>query len=82
VIILDEPTRGVDVGAKREMYNLIQRLAGEGLACIVISSELPEIIGLCHRAIVMRDGKIVGSAEGDALSEEAVMRLAAGVKAA
>jgi len=81
-IILDEPTRGVDVGAKREMYNLIQRLAAEGLACIVISSELPEIIGLCHRAVVMREGKIMGELKDEELSEEAVMRLAAGVHAA
>lgn len=82
VIILDEPTRGVDVGAKREMYGLIQRLANEGMACLVISSELPEIIGLCHRAIVMREGRLMGELEADALSEEAVMRLAAGVEAA
>ncbi|MFI5384700.1 MAG: sugar ABC transporter ATP-binding protein [Fimbriimonadales bacterium] len=82
VLILDEPTRGVDVGAKREMYNLIQHLASEGMACIVISSELPEIIGLCHRAIVMREGRIVGELSGNALTEEAVMRLAAGVQAA
>lgn len=82
IIILDEPTRGVDVGAKREMYNLIQKLASEGMACIVISSELPEIIGLCHRTVVMRDGKIVGELKGEELNEEAVMHLAAGVAAA
>ena len=82
VLILDEPTRGVDVGAKREMYNLILRLATEGMACIVISSELPEIIGLCHRAIVMREGKVMGELKDEQLSEEAVMRLAAGVLAA
>ena len=81
IIILDEPTRGVDVGAKREMYNLIQRLASEGMACIVISSELPEVIGLCHRAVVMREGKIVGELLESELSEEAVMHLAAGVAA-
>jgi ribose transport system ATP-binding protein len=82
VLILDEPTRGVDVGAKREIYNLIQKLASEGLACIVISSELPEIIGLCHRAVVMRDGKTVGEVAGSNLTEEAIMYLAAGVAAA
>lgn len=82
VLILDEPTRGVDVGAKREIYNLIQRLAAEGMACIVISSELPEIIGLCQRALVMRDGRITGELTGDELTEPAVMRLAAGVEAA
>ena len=81
VLILDEPTRGVDVGAKREMYAIIQKLAAEGMACIVISSELPEIIGLCHRAVVMREGKIVGEVEEKQLSEEAIMHLAAGVEA-
>jgi ABC-type sugar transport system ATPase subunit len=82
VLILDEPTRGVDVGAKREMYNLIQRLAADGMACIVISSDLPEILGLCHRALVLREGKVAGELQGSELSEEAVMRLAAGVLAA
>jgi ribose transport system ATP-binding protein len=82
VIILDEPTRGVDVGAKREMYDLIQKLAGEGLACVVISSELPEIIGLCHRVIVMREGRFMGELCESEMSEEAIMRLAAGVEAA
>ncbi len=82
VLILDEPTRGVDVGAKREMYQLIHRLAAEGLACVVISSELPEIIGLCHRALVMREGRVMGEVVGDDLSEEALMHLAAGVAAA
>jgi ribose transport system ATP-binding protein len=82
VLILDEPTRGVDVGAKREIYSLIQRLASDGMACVVISSELTEIIGLCHRAIVMREGKAVGELRDEELSEEAVMRLAAGVQVA
>lgn len=82
VLILDEPTRGVDVGAKRELYELIARLAREGMACIVVSSELPEIIGLCHRALVMRNGRIVGEVPGPLLTEEAIMRLAAGVDAA
>jgi ribose transport system ATP-binding protein len=82
ILILDEPTRGVDVGAKREIYNLIQQLAKEGMACIMISSELPEIIGLCHRAFVMREGEIVGELKESELTEESVMRLAAGVEAA
>jgi ribose transport system ATP-binding protein len=54
VVVLDEPTRGVDVGAKRDIYFLIQRLAQEGLAVVVISSALVELIGLCHRVAVMR----------------------------
>ena len=72
----------MDVGAKREIYNLILRLAAEGLACVVISSELPEIIGLCHRAVVMREGRTVGEIAGSRLTEEAIMHLAAGVDAA
>jgi ribose transport system ATP-binding protein len=64
------------------MYQLIHRLAAEGLACVVISSELPEIIGLCHRALVMREGHVMGEVVGDDLSEEALMHLAAGVAAA
>ncbi len=82
VLILDEPTRGVDVGAKREMYGLIQELASSGMACIVISSELPELLGLCHRVLVMRHGRIVGELAGDEMTEEAIMVLAAGVEAA
>jgi len=79
VLILDEPTRGVDVGAKREMYEHIHRFAEDGLACIVISSEMPEIIGLCHRAIVMREGRMMGEVSGEELNEQSIMRLAAGV---
>ena len=81
VLILDEPTRGVDVGAKREIYALIQRLADEGLACVVISSELPEIVGVCERVVVMREGRIAGELSGPAITEESVMLLAAGVAA-
>ena len=81
-LILDEPTRGVDVGAKREMYNVIQRLARDGMACIVISSEMPEILGLCHRVLVMREGRIEGELTGERLQEGEIMRLAAGVEAA
>lgn len=81
VVILDEPTRGVDVGAKREIYTLIHRLAEEeGMACLVISSELSEILGVCSRTLVMRDGRIVGELAGDDMTEEAMMRLAAGVE--
>ena len=82
VLILDEPTRGVDVGAKRELYQLIHDLAEQGMACLVISSELPELIGLCHRILVMRQGRIVGEVSGDGVTEEGIMMLAAGVQAA
>jgi ribose transport system ATP-binding protein len=80
VLLLDEPTRGVDVGAKRELYHLISKLASEGLACVVISSELPELLGLCHRIAVMRQGRLVGVVDGPTATEESIMRLAAGVE--
>ncbi|MFZ4506404.1 MAG: sugar ABC transporter ATP-binding protein [Fimbriimonas sp.] len=81
VLILDEPTRGVDVGAKREIYNLIQMLAGEGLSCLVISSEMPELLGLCHRILVLRNGELAGELTEGQMTEENIMLLAAGVKA-
>ena len=79
VIILDEPTRGIDVGSKAEMYRLIASLASSGLAVIVISSEMPEHVGLAHRVAVFREGKIVGELVGDQISESGIMSLAAGV---
>jgi ribose transport system ATP-binding protein len=83
VVILDEPTRGVDVGAKREMYALMAKLASQGMAVIVISSEMNEILGLCHRALVLREGKVAGELKaGSDFSEGAMMHLAAGVEAA
>lgn len=76
VLILDEPTRGVDVGAKVEIYKIIRDLADEGLGILVISSELSEIIGLCTRVAVMREGNINGEVTGDAINEASIMRLA------
>jgi putative multiple sugar transport system ATP-binding protein len=73
VLILDEPTRGIDVGAKYEIYTIINRLASEGKGIIVISSELPEILGVCDRIYVMRDGKIVGEVPASEASQELVM---------
>lgn len=78
VVVLDEPTRGVDVGAKRDIYFLIQRLAAEGRGVIVVSSELLELIGLCHRVVVMRQGKLVASLSRDNLSEELLIAHATG----
>jgi ribose transport system ATP-binding protein len=78
VIILDEPTRGVDVGAKVEIYNLINELAARGLAVIVISSEMMEVIGICDRVMVMREGCIAAVLEKDELTEENIMRPAIG----
>ena len=78
VVVLDEPTRGVDVGAKRDIYFLIQRLAREGLAVIVVSSELMELIGLCHRVAVMRAGRIVTTLDAEHLTEEELIAHATG----
>ncbi|MCE9589389.1 MAG: sugar ABC transporter ATP-binding protein [Planctomycetes bacterium] len=81
VLILDEPTRGVDIGAKEEIYRHIQMLTRRGVSCIVISSELNELLGLCHRVIVMRRGRIAATLDGAAATEEGVMYHAAGVGA-
>ncbi|MCB0104225.1 MAG: ATP-binding cassette domain-containing protein [Anaerolineales bacterium] len=74
ILILDEPTRGIDVGAKYEIYTIINQLADEGKAIIMISSELPEILGVCDRIYVMRDGKIVGEMPAKEASQETVMK--------
>ena len=78
VIVLDEPTRGVDVGAKRDIYFLIQRLAREGRAVVVISSELMELIGICHRIVVMRAGVQQATLSAEQLTEEALIAHATG----
>lgn len=75
VLVLDEPTRGVDVGAKAEIYRVIHNLTAAGYAIIVISSELPEIIGLCHRTYTMSEGLMTGELIGDDMTEENIMRL-------
>jgi ABC-type sugar transport system ATPase subunit len=82
VLLIDEPTRGVDVGAKAEIYQLLDELACEGKALLVVSSELPELIGLCRRIVVMRNGGIAGEVPRKDFSEAALMRLMAGVAAA
>jgi putative multiple sugar transport system ATP-binding protein len=74
ILILDEPTRGIDVGAKYEIHTIINRLASEGKGIILISSELPEILGICDRIYVMRDGKIVGEMPASEASQELVMK--------
>lgn len=81
LVILDEPTRGVDVGSKAQIYEIIAGLAKAGKAVVVISSEMQELIGLCHRVVVMRGGYPVGVLERNELSEERIMELAAGVGA-
>jgi putative multiple sugar transport system ATP-binding protein len=74
ILILDEPTRGIDVGAKHEIYTIINRLAAEGLACILISSEMPEIIGMSDRIYVMSEGKVSGELDGKTATQEEIMR--------
>ncbi|MDR0841307.1 MAG: sugar ABC transporter ATP-binding protein [Christensenellaceae bacterium] len=75
-IIFDEPTRGVDVGAKVEIYNVINALAEQGVAVIMISSEMPEIIGMCDRVVVMNKGRVTGELTKNELSEQSLIRLA------
>jgi ribose transport system ATP-binding protein len=79
VLLMDEPTRGVDVGAKSEIHHILRELANEGVGVIVISSELPEIIGLCDRALVIRDGRLAGELNSNEMTEEALLRLASGL---
>jgi ribose transport system ATP-binding protein len=78
VLILDEPTRGIDVGAKSEIYALMDQLASEGVAVLMISSDLEEILGMSDRVLVMHEGTLAGELARDQLSEEAIMRLATG----
>jgi ribose transport system ATP-binding protein len=79
-LIVDEPTRGVDVGAKVEIYTLINELAKKGIAILVISSETTELMGLCDRIMVMKDGSVQGILLKNEFSEEQILRLAIGLK--
>jgi len=83
VLILDEPTRGVDVGAKSEIYSIIDNLAKSGTAILVISSDLPEILGICDRVLVMRSGQLAGELQQSAttpITQEDIMALATGTE--
>lgn len=82
VVILDEPTRGIDVGAKHEIYNVIYQLAARGCAIVMVSSELPEVLGVSDRIVVMREGRISGELPRSAASEHAVLDLALPQRAA
>ncbi|MEM9033110.1 MAG: sugar ABC transporter ATP-binding protein [Actinomycetota bacterium] len=82
LLIADEPTRGVDVGAKRGIYDLLVRLAADGMAILVVSSEIEEVLGLAHRILVMRSGRLVGELDGERSSGSDVMELAFGMEAA
>jgi len=78
IIMFDEPTRGIDVGAKAEVYKIIEQLACDGKAIIVISSEMPELIGLSHRMIVLHEGEVAGELKRDEMIQERIMSLASG----
>ena len=80
VLIFDEPTRGIDVGAKAEIYELIRGLAAKGVSVIVISSEMEEVLGISDRIAVMHEGRLTGILNRADFSEEAVMRLATGTE--
>lgn len=79
LLILDEPTRGIDVGAKAEIHQLLRRLANEGIGIIVISSELPEVVGLCDRVLVIHNGSVSGMLSGQDVQDETVMQYASGL---
>jgi ribose transport system ATP-binding protein len=80
IVIIDEPTRGIDIGTKEQIYKFIAALAAEGRSIIVVSSEMPELIGICDRILVMRSRRIVGEVTGDHMNENEIVVLATGVK--
>jgi len=80
ILILDEPTRGVDVGAKKEIYNIINELASKGVAIIMVSSELPEILGMSDRILIIREGTVRGILNKEEANQEKIMTLATGGK--
>ena len=77
VLLLDEPTRGIDVGAKYEIYQLIQNLALQGKTVIMVSSEMPELLGTCDRILVMSGGRLAGEVDAKNTTQEEIMTLAA-----
>ena len=78
ILILDEPTRGVDIGAKKEIYNIINDLAAKGVAIIMVSSELPEVLGMSDRIMVVREGSVRGIIGKEEANQENIMTLATG----
>ena len=81
MLIADEPTRGIDVGAKRDIYDVLVRLAADGMAILLISNEVEEILGLAHRVLVMRAGRLVAELSGPDMTEEAIVSAAFGTTA-
>jgi rhamnose transport system ATP-binding protein len=82
VIILDEPTKGIDIGSKAAVHAFMAELAAQGLAVIMVSSEIPEVLGMSDRVIVMREGRIVDEVSGDRMTPETLVRAAAGLAVA
>jgi len=80
VLVVDEPTRGVDVGAKREIHELIARLASDGTVILLISSDLPELLALAHRLVVLRGGRVVAEIDRTEATEESVVAAMTGVE--
>lgn len=78
ILILDEPTRGVDIGAKKEIYTIINELASNGVAIIMVSSELPEVLGMSDRIMVVREGEVRGILTKEEANQENIMTLATG----
>ena len=78
VIIMDEPTRGIDVGAKRDIYELMNELTASGVSIIMVSSELPEVLGMSDRIVVVHEGRIAGELLHDEADQEKIMTLATG----
>ncbi|MET0748049.1 MAG: ATP-binding cassette domain-containing protein, partial [Rhizobium sp.] len=81
IVIIDEPTRGIDIGTKEQIYKFIATLADQGRSIIVVSSEMPELIGICDRILVMRGGRIVGAVAGEEMTENDIVVLATGASA-
>ena len=77
ILLLDEPTRGIDVGAKYEIYQLILELAHKGKSVIMVSSEMPELLGVCDRIVVMSGGRVAGEVDAKNTTQEEIMALAA-----
>jgi ABC-type sugar transport system ATPase subunit len=82
ILIMDEPTRGIDIGAKAEVHGLMHQLAADGVAILMISSELPEIVHMSDRVLVMHQGRIAGELQREEATQEAIMTLATGISAA
>ena len=79
VFLMDEPTRGIDVGAKFEIYSLIVDLAAKGRSVVMVSSEMPELLGICDRILVMSEGSLAGELDGKSATQEQIMALASGI---